>query len=78
MGGMIPLADASRAPRRFPIVTTAIILMNALVFLLELMGGDEFVKQWRVIPADIVAGRHWFTIVTAMFMHGGWSTFWGI
>jgi membrane associated rhomboid family serine protease len=36
------------------------------------MGGDAFVKQWSVIPADIVAGRHWVTILTAMFMHGGW------
>ena len=46
--------------------------MNALVFVMELMGGDAFVKQWSVIPADIVAGRHWITILTAMFMHGGW------
>ncbi len=72
MGGMIPLVDTSRRPRRFPVVTTAIILVNALVFLLELKGGDAFVKQWSVIPADVVAGRHWVTILTAMFMHAGW------
>jgi membrane associated rhomboid family serine protease len=72
MGGMIPLSDVSRRPRRFSAVTTAIILANAFVFLLELMGGEEFVKQWSVIPSDIVAGRHWITILTAMFMHGGW------
>jgi len=69
---VIPLGDVSRRPRRFPIVTAAIIFVNALVFLLELMGGDAFVEQWSVIPANIVAGQHWFTIVTAMFMHGGW------
>jgi len=72
MGGMIPLSDASRRPNRFPVVTIAIIVANALVFLLELMGGDAFVKQWSVIPTDIVAGRHWITIVTALFMHAGW------
>src|SRR5271157_3613332 len=72
MGGMIPLGDASRRPRRFAVVTVTIILVNALVFVMELMGGDAFVKQWSVIPADIVAGRHWITILTAMFMHGGW------
>ncbi len=72
MGGMIPLVDASRQPRRFPVITTAIILVNVLVFLLELMGGDASVKQWSVIPADVVAGRHWVTILTAMFMHAGW------
>ncbi len=69
---MIPLSDASRRPTRFPIVTSAIIVVNALVFLMELNGGDAFVKQWSLIPADIVAGRHWITILTAMFMHGGW------
>lgn len=26
-----------------------------------------------MIPADIVAGRHWVTILTAMFMHAGWA-----
>jgi membrane associated rhomboid family serine protease len=24
------------------------------------------------VPADIVAGRNWITILTAMFMHAGW------
>ena len=72
MGGMITFGDASRQPRRFPVVTTAIILVNALVFILELARGDAFVKQWSVTPADIIAGRHWITILTAMFMHAGW------
>ncbi len=72
MGGMIPLSDASRRPSNFPVVTTTIIVVNAIVFVLELMGGDEFVKQWSMIPADIVAGQHWITIVTALFMHAGW------
>ena len=70
---MVPLGDASRRPTRFPIVTTSIVLVNVIVFLLELLGGDAFVAQWSVIPADIVAGRHWITILTAMFMHASWS-----
>jgi membrane associated rhomboid family serine protease len=72
MGTVIPLSDASRQPRRFAVVTTAIIVMNAFVFLLELMGGDAFVKAWSVVPADIMAGRHWITLLTAMFLHAGW------
>ena len=72
MGAMIPFGDASRRPRRSPVVTTAIIVLNGLVFLLELMGRDAFVQRWSVIPADIVAGQHWITILTAMFMHAGW------
>jgi membrane associated rhomboid family serine protease len=70
---MVPIGDASRRPTCFPLVTTSILLINVLVFLLELLGGDPFVARWSVIPADIVAGRHWITILTAMFMHGSWS-----
>jgi membrane associated rhomboid family serine protease len=63
MGGMIPLGDASRRPERFPVVTTAIIIVNAFVFVLELTGGGAFVKQWAETPATIVAGHHWITIL---------------
>ncbi|MGB8294543.1 MAG: rhomboid family intramembrane serine protease [Polyangia bacterium] len=72
MGGIIPLADASRRPRGFPVVTAAIVLVNALVFLMELAGGGAFIMRWSEIPATIVAGHHWVTILTAMFMHAGW------
>jgi membrane associated rhomboid family serine protease len=72
VGGMIPLTDASRQPRSFPIVTISIIVANALVFVLELIGGEAFVTQWSVIPAHIVAGRHLITILTSQFMHAGW------
>ena len=70
---LIPLTDASRRPTRFPVVTACIIALNALMFVFELAGGEAFVKTWSVVPADIVAGRHWITIFTAMFMHGSWS-----
>jgi membrane associated rhomboid family serine protease len=69
---MIPLGDADRRPLRFPLTTALIIGANALVFLLELVGGDAFVNRWALVPVDIVAGRNWITILTAMFMHAGW------
>ena len=70
---MFPLQDETRRPSRFPIVTVSIIVLNGLAFILELIGGDDFVVQWSVVPADIVAGRHLITVLTAMFMHGSWS-----
>jgi rhomboid family protein len=68
----IPLRDISRRPVHRPVVTILIIAINVVVFLLELAGGQAFVEQWSVIPANIVAGQHWITILTAMFMHAGW------
>jgi membrane associated rhomboid family serine protease len=68
----IPLRDISRRPTHRPVITVSIIAINVLVFLLELARGDAFIEQWSVIPAHIVAGQGWITILTAMFMHAGW------
>jgi len=68
----IPLRDVTRRPAHRPVITVLIIVANVLVFLLELAGGDAFVQRWSVIPANIVAGHQWITILTSMFMHGGW------
>jgi len=70
---MVPLSDESRRPSHFPAVTAFIIALNAVVFFLELTGGEAFVTHWSAIPSDIVSGRHWITILTAMFLHGSWS-----
>jgi membrane associated rhomboid family serine protease len=51
----------------------SIIAINVFVFVRELLGGNAFVLQWAAVPANIVAGHHWITILTAMFMHGSWS-----
>ena len=77
MATVIPLSDVSRRPRNFPIATLLIIVINAFVFVLELMGGEAFVNKWAAIPAQIVSGHHLITILTAMFMHASWSHIFG-
>ncbi len=73
MGTVVPLSDASRRPRHFPTMTALIVLVNVAVFVAELTNGNAFVLKWSVVPADIVAGHQWTTILTAMFLHGSWS-----
>jgi membrane associated rhomboid family serine protease len=72
VGTVIPLSDASRRPRKFAVVTLLIIVLNAYVFLRELLEGDAFVTRWAVIPVEIMHGHAWITLLTAMFMHAGW------
>jgi membrane associated rhomboid family serine protease len=72
MGGLIPLGDATRRPARVSIVTILIILVNAFVFVQELIGGDAFVMKWSAIPAQIISGHRLVTLLTAMFMHASW------
>ena len=70
---MIPLSDADRRPVNFPVITLLIIVVNFLVFFLELAGGDTFISRWSMVPAQITAGKDWITLLTAMFLHEGWE-----
>lgn len=71
---MFPVSDDNTRVRRRPVVTYSLIALNVLVFLLELSGGDQFIKEWAFIPARFSAAPadEAVTLFTAMFMHGGW------
>jgi membrane associated rhomboid family serine protease len=69
---MIPLRDVIPS-RTFPFVTITIIILNALAFVFELSLDprelSEFLRVYGVVPADF----HMPTLITSMFLHGGWS-----
>ena len=73
---MLPIGDDDSDRRTFPFVTIALIAINVLVFvLLELPQGDNldaFLTRWGTIPAQIAAGNGLITLITSMFLHGGW------
>lgn len=84
---MIPLRDSIRS-RRFPVVTTALLAINVLVFLYELSldpsGLIRFFHTYGVVPRQvgglgsvisaILTGDvgRLLPLVTAAFIHGGW------
>jgi membrane associated rhomboid family serine protease len=71
---MFPIGDDNSGERTFPIVTYVLIALNVLFFLVELSGGDAFVKQWAFIPSRFLANpaASFPTLFTSMFMHAGW------
>jgi rhomboid family protein len=71
---MFPISDDDTQRRTLPVVTYALIALNVLFFLVELSGGDQFIKDWAFIPARFSGqpASNAVTIFTAMFMHGGW------
>ena len=78
---MFPIQDTVQS-RGVPLVTWAIILLNGLVFLHELALPPEsleaFVENLGVVPARINADPGaWYTLLTCMFLHGGWMHFIG-
>jgi membrane associated rhomboid family serine protease len=46
--------------------------VNVLLFFLELQGGNAFIRHWSAIPVHITHGHRSITLLTSMFMHGGW------
>ncbi|HTH02076.1 MAG TPA: rhomboid family intramembrane serine protease [Vicinamibacterales bacterium] len=84
---MFPIGDDDQGSGRGPaIVTIALIVLNVLVFMLELGQGSEaslqsFITAWGVVPREYSVGRDlpplipfpfWATLITSMFLHGGW------
>jgi membrane associated rhomboid family serine protease len=68
---VLPLRDNIPSATR-PTVTWLIIAANLLAFFWELSGAD--VLAWTLVPARFTAdpAGNAVTVVTAMFLHGGW------
>src|SRR5512143_4084226 len=71
---MLPLGDDDSTRRTFPIVTYGLIVLNVLIFLVELSSGDAFIEKGSFVPARFAAnpGAEFITIFSSMFMHAGW------
>jgi membrane associated rhomboid family serine protease len=69
---MFPLRD-DRPTYTAPVVTTLLIIACALVFFFELSldeySRDYFINRYGVVPAHLRP----VTLITSMFLHGGWS-----
>jgi len=76
---MFPVGDDDTAIRSTSYVTYTLVVINVLVFLLELSRGDTFIREWAFVPARFTqhpAGDA-VTVLSAMFMHGGWMHLFG-
>jgi membrane associated rhomboid family serine protease len=71
---MFPIGDDNSARRLQPVVVYALIAVNVLFFLVELIGGDAFIGTWSFVPSRFLANPagDFVTIFTSMFMHAGW------
>jgi membrane associated rhomboid family serine protease len=83
---MFPIGDDNDQGGAVPIVTWGLIVLNVLAFLLEISRPTEaalqtFIESWGVVPREYSSGRdlapliaapYWTTLLTSMFLHGGW------
>lgn len=84
--GMIPIGDEKVVGGPPPLLNYALIALNVLAFFLELSQPSEralqsFIMAWGVVPREYSSGHDiapliplpfWSTLVTSMFLHGGW------
>lgn len=72
---MIPLNDDNSKRLSTPVVTYALILINVLVFFLEISGGEAFILRWSFIPSEFLLNpvNNLPNFFTSMFMHAGWG-----
>ncbi len=83
---MFPVGDDQVAGGPPKLVTIGLIVLNVLAFLLELSQPSEgalqsFITAWGVVPREYTTGHDiaptiplpfWSTLLTSMFLHGGW------
>jgi len=81
---MIPLKDENPT-RTFPFITIAIIIINAAVFIYELMPGEALadkISEFAVIPYNITNinlnnPEVLLTLVSSLFLHAGFAHIFG-
>jgi membrane associated rhomboid family serine protease len=68
---MIPLRSSERVYSR-TVVTATLIALNVVIFLyqatLSTYRLNQFVNNWGIVPDDL----HLISLLTSMFLHGGW------
>ncbi len=79
--------DFERGMRRFPLIVLAIIVANVAVFFWEIssgafmdpkavieagLRGATLIEQGALVRAEVLAGE-WWRMITATFLHGGFS-----
>jgi membrane associated rhomboid family serine protease len=84
---MLPIGDDRYQGGPAPLVTIALVALNVLAFFVELSQPSSgalqsFISAWGVIPREYSVGQDlppsiplpfWSTLVTSMFLHGGWA-----
>src|SRR5262245_16641220 len=83
---MFPIGDDNPHGGR-PLVTCAFVALNVIFFFVEMGQPSEralqsFINAWGVVPREYSSGLDlppriplpfWSTLITSMFLHGGWG-----
>ena len=69
---IFPIGDEQVKGGYFPIFSYAFIVLNVMAFFFQLSFPNALVCEFGCIPNQIVSGQDYITLLTSIFMHGGW------
>jgi membrane associated rhomboid family serine protease len=73
---LFPIGDDNIRGARTSFINYLLIAINVVVFLYQITldpsATQSFINRWGVIPAEIMQGTEFVTLLTSMFLHGGW------
>lgn len=73
---IFPIGDDQVHKGHAPIFSYSFIALNILIFLyqasLPIPDLNAFVMEYGAIPREVMNGQDQFTLLTSMFLHGGW------
>jgi len=71
-----PIGDDQIRGGYYPIFSYSLLALNVLIFIYQMLLPPEqleaFLYTYSAIPVEIMRGQDLFTLVTSMFLHGGW------
>ena len=74
---IFPIGDTQVRGGTFPLFTYLFIFLNVAIFSYQLTlassgGLEQFMRDWATVPNQVLEGRNWITVLSSMFLHGGW------
>ncbi len=73
---IFPIGDDQVKGGQFPMFSYGFIILNVLVFIYELslppQDVEAFFMQYGAVPVEILNGENWPSLLTSLFVHGGW------
>jgi membrane associated rhomboid family serine protease len=71
-----PIGDDNVHGGNKPLLAYSLIALNVLIFFYEFSlspdSGQQFVFTFGAIPFEILSGQDLHTLISSMFLHGGW------
>jgi membrane associated rhomboid family serine protease len=73
---VFPIDDQEVRGAGRELINWALIIINVVVFVFMITLDQEaqraFINQYGVMPAEILQGQNLYSLLTSMFLHGGW------